>query len=196
LAAFAYLSLTNASTASDVKSKAALRHTIAVSLASAGRPRARTFGGTRRSSVGLLAGIIGNSGFMSADYNSAPPPNSPYVIWRAALIWIRDDCPEGVPQSFPAPHLGQLIFNGASIGCRHAPRAPLSGLLSKTVTSGCSVLPSRHHTSEQISVASAQMLAAHLCGSRDASLRDSLPSSAELFNSPKNFFRAGRFRRT
>jgi hypothetical protein len=47
--------------------------------------------------------------------------------------------------------------------------------------------------SEQAPVASAQMLATHLCGSRDASFRDSLASSAELFNSPKNFFRAGRY---
>jgi hypothetical protein len=66
----AYRSDVSASTASDVNSKAALRQTIAVSFASAGRPRTGIFGSKRLSSVGLLAATIGNSGLMSAHYNA------------------------------------------------------------------------------------------------------------------------------
>jgi hypothetical protein len=65
-ASCAYRSDVRASTASDVNSKAALRQTIAVSFASAGRPRTGIFGSKRLSSVGLLAGTIGKSGLMSA----------------------------------------------------------------------------------------------------------------------------------
>src|ERR1700719_900962 len=66
----AYRSDVNASTASDVNSKAALRQTIAVSFASAGRPRTGIFGSKRLSSAGLLAGITGNCGLMNAHYNA------------------------------------------------------------------------------------------------------------------------------
>ena len=65
-----YRSDVSARTASDVKSKAALRQTIAVSFASAGRARAGIFGDNRLASVGLLAAIIGNSGFITRHYNA------------------------------------------------------------------------------------------------------------------------------
>src|SRR5579862_3973949 len=45
--------------------------------------------------------------------------------------------------------------------------------------------------SEQAPIASAQMLTAHLCGSCDASFRDSLASSTQLFYSSKHSSRAG-----
>jgi hypothetical protein len=63
-----YRSVANASTASDANSSAALRQTIAVSFASAGRAKAGTIGKVRASSVKLLAGTMGNSGFMARDY--------------------------------------------------------------------------------------------------------------------------------
>ena len=63
-----YRSLANARTASDANSSAALRQTIAVSFTSAGRAKVGTIGRPRLSSVELLAGTTGNSGFMARDY--------------------------------------------------------------------------------------------------------------------------------
>src|SRR5271156_5500982 len=63
-----YRSLANASTASDANSSAALRQTIAVSFASAGRANLGTIGRPRLSSVGFLAGTMGDPSLMSGDY--------------------------------------------------------------------------------------------------------------------------------
>jgi len=59
-----YRSIVSARTARDAKSSAALRQTIAVSFASSERAKAGTFGRARVSRVELLAGTMGNSGFM------------------------------------------------------------------------------------------------------------------------------------
>jgi hypothetical protein len=63
-----YRSVANARTASDANSRAALRQTIAVSFASPERAKAGAIGRARVSSVELLAGTMGNSGFMATKY--------------------------------------------------------------------------------------------------------------------------------
>jgi hypothetical protein len=63
-----YCSVANARTASDANSSAALRQTIAVSFASAGRANLGTIGRPRLSSVGFLAGTMGDPSLMSGDY--------------------------------------------------------------------------------------------------------------------------------
>jgi hypothetical protein len=63
-----YRSVASARTASDANTSAALRQTIAVSFASAERAKAGNFGRSRLSSVGMLAGTMGNPSFMEGDY--------------------------------------------------------------------------------------------------------------------------------
>jgi hypothetical protein len=63
-----YRSFANARTASDANSSAALRQTIAVSFASAGRVNVGTIGSTRLSSVGFFAGMMGNPSLMGGLY--------------------------------------------------------------------------------------------------------------------------------
>jgi hypothetical protein len=65
-----YRSLVSATTASDANSSAALRQRIAVSFASVGCPRTGSLGSKRLASVGLLAGTIGNFGFINAHYSA------------------------------------------------------------------------------------------------------------------------------
>jgi hypothetical protein len=62
-----YRSVANARTASDANTSATLRQTIAVSFASAGRAKAGTIGRSRLSSVGFLAGTIGNPSLMDRE---------------------------------------------------------------------------------------------------------------------------------
>jgi hypothetical protein len=61
-------SVANTRNASDANTCAALRQTIAVSFASAGRAKAGTIGRSRLSSVGLLAGTMGNPSLMAREY--------------------------------------------------------------------------------------------------------------------------------
>jgi hypothetical protein len=63
-----YRSVASARTASDANSSAALRQTIAVSLASAGRAKAGTIGRSRLSSLGFLAGMMGNPSLMAGEH--------------------------------------------------------------------------------------------------------------------------------
>jgi hypothetical protein len=64
----AYRSVANARTASDANTSAALRQTIAVSFASAGRANVGTIGRSRLSSGDFLAGVMGNPSLMAGDY--------------------------------------------------------------------------------------------------------------------------------
>jgi hypothetical protein len=63
-----YRSVASARTASDANNSAALRQTIAVSFASAGRAKAGTIGRSRLASLGFLAGTMGNPSLMAREY--------------------------------------------------------------------------------------------------------------------------------
>ena len=79
-----YRSVASATTASDAKSSAALRQTIAVSFASAGRAKAGTIGRSRLSSVGFLPGPMGNPSLMAREY-IAGFPAAEQLLCRIAL---------------------------------------------------------------------------------------------------------------
>src|ERR1700740_51305 len=97
--------------------------------------------------------------------------------WRAALGWIRYDCPEASHKVSPHPTPVSLFLAARAqvavtpLGQRF--RSPLKNrdfwMLRSTI---------QKSRSEQISIASAEMFATHFHSSCDASLRDLLPSSA------------------